>query len=101
MIMNKDTQELTQITVLIAGKPYPLKVSEADEMVVLKLVNEINEKVTTFQIQYPNKDKQDCLAMTLLSTVVDQFKAKQLPSPDEKMSKRLRSIEDLIDRMVD
>jgi cell division protein ZapA (FtsZ GTPase activity inhibitor) len=97
--MKKSAQELKQITVLIAGKPYPLKVETADEAVVLQLVNDINERVTTFQIQYPTKDKQDCLAMTLLSTVVEQFKAKQLPSPDEKMSTRMHSIEAFIDKL--
>jgi hypothetical protein len=97
--MKEENQKLIQITALIAGKPYPLKVHANDELFVQQLVNEINEKVTIFQIQFPTKDKQDCLAMTLLSTVVEQYKSKELPSPDQKATKRMRSIEEFIDRI--
>jgi len=65
------------ITVLIAGRPYPLKIKASDEEVIQTLVKGINSKVKTFQDTYPQKDKQDCLAMAVLTYAVELQKAKQ------------------------
>jgi len=65
------------ITVLIAGRPYPLKIKASDEQVIQNLVKGINDKINTFQDTYPQKDKQDCLAMAILTYAVDLQKARQ------------------------
>lgn len=70
--------EVIQITVLIAGRPYPLRVLARDEVLMHRLANEISEKVKEFQTKQPGRDKQDCLAMTCLALLVDSH-FKNLP----------------------
>lgn len=69
-----DEKELKNITVLIAGRPYPLRVEEADEASVRQIAKEVNEKISNFQLSYNKKDKQDCLSMALLTYAVDLHK---------------------------
>jgi cell division protein ZapA (FtsZ GTPase activity inhibitor) len=63
------------ITVLIAGRPYPLKIKEGDETIIRRIVKEVNDKIALFQSTYPSKDKQDHFAMALLTLSVDLHKA--------------------------
>jgi cell division protein ZapA (FtsZ GTPase activity inhibitor) len=69
-----DDKELKNITVLIAGRPYPLRVEEADEASMRQIVKEVNDKINDFQLNYNKKDKQDCLSMALLTYAVDLHK---------------------------
>ena len=93
-------QEPKNITVLIAGRPYPLKINEADEPAIRRIVKEVNEKVNRFQLTYTNKDKQDCLSMALLTYAVDLQKAKQLPANDPSLPNRLSELEALLDKVL-
>lgn len=69
-------EEVKNITVLIAGRPYPLKVRAAEEHAIRKVAKEINETINRFQMTYTSKDKQDCLSMALLTYAVDLRKHK-------------------------
>ena len=69
-----ETNELVNITVVIAERSYPLKVKEEDVNKIRGIVEELNDKVTTFQKTYSRKDKQDCLSMALLTYAVDLHK---------------------------
>lgn len=91
-----------QITIMIASKPYPLKISAEDEPVIRKIVKEINEKVNQFQLNYTNKDKQDCLALTLLSYAVDLHKFRQslTSTNDPEISDRLTQLKSLLDAVL-
>ena len=88
-----DSQETKNITVVIASRPYPLKVKQEEEASIRKIIKEINEKINRFQLTYTNKDKQDCLSMAILTYAVDLHKAQQnqtsIPSNgiDDKLSK--------------
>ena len=42
-------QETKQITVLIAGRPYRLKIKEGDEPTIRRIVKEVNEKINRFK----------------------------------------------------
>lgn len=95
-------QETKQITVLIAGRPYPLKVKEGDEPTIRRIVKEVNEKINRFQLTYTNKDKQDCLSMAILTYAVDLHKAQQSQASissngiDDKLSK----LDNLLDQLL-
>ena len=93
-------QSTKNITVLIAGRPYPLKVKFEDEPVIRKIVKEVNEKINRFQLNYTNKDKQDCLSMTLLTYAVDLHKAKQSVQQENSVSSKLSEIETLLDSLL-
>lgn len=88
------------ITVLIAGRPYPLKVKQNDEPAIRKIVKVLNEKVNRFQLSYPNKDKQDCLSMALLTYAVDLHKQQQSASVNNQVSSKLSEIETLLDNLL-
>jgi cell division protein ZapA len=64
-------KDIVRITVQIAGRPYPLKVKTTDEVAVREVIKELNDKINKFQVMYIQKDRQDCLAMTLLTYAVD------------------------------
>ena len=94
-----EEQDSKQLTVTIAGRPYPLKIKASDEPMVRQIVKEVNEKVNKFQLAYPNREKQDCLAMALLGYAVDLHKATYQPtaaSPPD-FSEQLTRIESLLD----
>ena len=68
---------MKSVEVTIAGRTFPLKVTEEEESLVLKVSEEINEKVRNLQSTYHQKDKQDCLSMALLTYAVENAKFKQ------------------------
>ena len=67
-----DNKDLININLLIADRPYPLKIKPEEEEMVRKVAKEINEKVKQFQYQYAAKDKQDYLAMCALMLGVEK-----------------------------
>lgn len=84
---------------MIAGRSYPLKVKSEDESSLREVVNEINDKVKHFQLTYTNRDKQDCLAMTLLTYAVDYNKSTQDKTSDE-INNRLNKLDSLLDEVL-
>ncbi|GAB4494599.1 MAG: hypothetical protein OHK0019_21440 [Saprospiraceae bacterium] len=65
------------VTVLIAGRPYLLKINAADEALVHRLAKEISDKTAAFKATQPSKDTQDCLAMALLTYAVELHRSTQ------------------------
>ena len=93
-----------RITVTIAGRPYALKVQAEDEPVILRLTKEINDKIRQFQITYKSKDKQDLIAMTLLTFAVDLHKTRTKATTDPSpinLSKPLQEIDNLLDHLLE
>ena len=76
-----------------------MKIKVSDEPMMRRVVKEINEKVNRFQLTYPNREKQDCLAMALLMYAVDLQKSKNQPrgvsSPE--LSDKLTHLEAILD----
>ena len=90
-----------QLTVTIAGRPYPLKIKANDEPVIRQIVKEVNEKVNKFQLTYANREKQDCLAMALLAYAVDLHKAtSQATASSPDLSDKLSRIQSLLDEAM-
>ena len=91
------SDKTTQITVLIASRPYPLKIKVGDEAVIRRIVSEVNDTITLFQNTYSAKDRQDCVAMALLTYAVDLHKTQSEPSlNDTALNDRLYRIENLV-----
>ena len=99
---NQDNKK--RITVVIAGRPYSLKVKAEDEPVILRLTKEINVKIRQFQSNYVNKDKQDLLAMTLLNYSVDLHKLRTKnttnPPSSNPLADSLQAIDNLLDDLL-
>lgn len=89
-----------QLTIIIAGRPYPLKIKAKDEPVIRRIAREINEKINKFQLTYPGREKQDCLAMALLAYAIDLHKAASRPdAPSPEISDRLSRIQAILDQL--
>lgn len=99
-----EEKDMTNITVLIAGRPYPLKVKVGDEDAIRKIVKDVNEKVNRFQLTYNKKDKQDCLSMALLTYAVDLHKSKtggdNTPSFDPVISEKINQLDELLTHLL-
>ena len=95
-----DNPEFSHITVVIAGRPYPLKVQADDEAAIRKIVKEVNERVNTFQLTYTQKDKQDCLAMALLTYAVDLFKSSQSEDSQALVAAKISRVDTLLDELL-
>jgi len=103
---------MMNITVLIAGRPYPLKIKDGEEETIRKIVKDVNEKINQFQLTYNKKDKQDCLSMALLTYAVDLNKSQNgelkgantsydTPPPDDKdLSDKIHQLDGLLDRLL-
>ena len=84
---------------MIAGRSYPVKVTDEEEDLVLKVVREINEKIKAFQVTYQQRDKQDCLSMALLTYAVEYYKRKDNTSTDEA-AKRLAELDSTLAKLL-
>ncbi|MBK7335619.1 MAG: cell division protein ZapA [Saprospirales bacterium] len=93
-------QDSLQITVLIAGRPYPLKIKSSDESVIRRVVREINDSINKFQLDYPNRDKQDGLALTALNCAGDLEKVKLSASNDPDLPEKLTQLDHLLDQLL-
>jgi cell division protein ZapA (FtsZ GTPase activity inhibitor) len=69
-------QELININVNICDRPYRLKVKPSEEENVRRAAKMINDKVKDLQSQYSAKDKQDYLAMSALTYMVEKISSK-------------------------
>jgi cell division protein ZapA len=69
-----DPEELIHINVIIADRPYPLKIKQEEEEGIRKAAKFVNEKVKEFTNNYAAKDKQDYLAMCSLMLAVEALK---------------------------
>ena len=91
----------TQITVLIASRPYPLKIKAGDEAIIRRIVSEVNDKISLFQNTYSAKDRQDWLAMAILTYAVDLHKAQSKPSlTDTALNDHLYRLENLVTSVI-
>jgi len=98
--MGEDGQETKSITVMIAGRPYPLKIKVSEEADIRRIVNELNDRVNRFQTTYGNKDKQDCLSMAALTYAVELQKATQSTTPDGAIAQKLTRLDELLDKLL-
>ena len=71
-----EEEETININLIIADRPYPLKIKQSEEEDIRRAAKEINQKVKDFQQSYSAKDKQDYLAMCALMYAVESLAAK-------------------------
>jgi len=82
MANEQQPNHIIQVTVLIAGRPYLLKINAADEGLIHRLEKEINDQTAAFKAAQPSKDTQDCLALALLTYAVELHRATRPPVPE-------------------
>ena len=75
--MSMSNTELININLVIADRPYPLKIKPEEEESVRKAAKQLNDKIRDLQKQYAAKDKQDYLAMCALMNEVENLNNKE------------------------
>lgn len=100
--MAQQGQENNPIIVVIAGRPYPLRVAARDEEGLRLLVSEINDRFNDFQVKYNDRDKQDCLVMTLLTYADELRSARNMANTSQggELAKRLEALNVLVEGML-
>lgn len=96
-----EEQEMVQITVTIAGRPYPLKIKEGDQPTINEIVKGINKKISDFKLAYNKRDEQDCMSMTLLTYAVDLHKARQAEPTVQQADTNLTTQVEQLDALLD
>jgi len=91
---------MKSIDVMIAGRSFPLKVTQEEESLVLQVTDEINEKIRNLQNIYLQKDKQDCLSMALLTYAMESAKLKRDLNGIEELRELSDQIESSILRII-
>jgi cell division protein ZapA len=95
--MSNEPADIININVLIADRPYPLKIKKAEEEDVRNAAREINEKVKQFQQVYAAKDKQDYLAMSALMYAVQHIEnQRKTISSESSFEDELKKLEDTL-----
>lgn len=86
---------LISVNIIIADRPYPVKIKRSEEEKVRSAAKLINDRVKDFQLNYEGKDKQDFLAMVSLQVVLDSIQ-NQVASFDPKIIHKLDEIDTIL-----
>ncbi|MFI5172921.1 MAG: cell division protein ZapA [Chitinophagales bacterium] len=78
--MDSEDGKLLNIQVTICDRPYRLKVKPEEEETVRKAAKIIAEKIKELQTQHTNSDRQDYLAMTVLTMMVEKLGEESKPT---------------------
>ena len=86
------------ISVLIADRPYRLKVnSETEEIEFRKAGELINEKIKEYANHFAFRDKQDLLAMVVLQFAVDVVRSEESNKYQQELGNKLAEMEKMLD----
>ena len=92
-----EEEETININLIIADRPYPLKIKKSEEEDIRIAAKEINQKVKDFQQSYSAKDKQDYLAMCALMIAVENITSKKSSGTTERnINDEILKFEDLL-----
>jgi len=92
-----DGSKLININLIIADRPYPLKIKAKEEEMVRKAARQINDQIKQYQLQYAAKDKQDYLAMCVLMYAVKAMKSEEkVVIHDSTFSEKLRELDQIL-----
>lgn len=94
------SEESIKLEVTIAGRRYPLMINANEQERIHKVVKELNNAITEFKVRYNDKDTQDHMAMTLLTTFNDLDKIRSASVENQAINK-LTEIEGLLSTMLD
>ncbi len=95
------SQELININVIVADRPYRLKIKPQEEETVRQAAKSINDKLKEFSAQYGAKDKQDYLAMVTILFAVEALNArKKHVVEDPAVTEKLAALNTLLDNVL-
>ena len=95
------SNESININVIVAVRPYRLKVKPAEEATVRKAAKMIKDKMKELQKQYEVKDKQDFLAMSALMFAVETLNTNNTPQVEQHdLTEKLNQLDGILTEFV-
>jgi cell division protein ZapA (FtsZ GTPase activity inhibitor) len=91
-------EEEVTISVLIADRPYRLKIGKEEEESVKKAVTLIEQKIREYSGHYAFKDRQDLLAMVALQFTTSYVNTDQKTDRKEPNIERLKQLDELLSK---
>jgi len=89
------------INVIVADRPYRLRINPEEEDNVRKAAQLIKDKIRDLQKMYDAKDKQDFLAMSALMFAVDSLNIQDNASTkDAKVYKKLNDLDGILSEFL-
>lgn len=93
--------ELIPVNIVIADRSYRLRIEAADEEMVRKTANLINDKITEFRNNLAGKDMQDYVAMVLLWFATEQNQSGIELVKWQEAADQLSSLERQLDKALE
>ncbi|MFN8283782.1 MAG: cell division protein ZapA [Chitinophagales bacterium] len=91
--------EQLNINLLIAGRPYKLKVSSDEEGYVRQAAKDINDKIAEYQKTLLTRDRQDFLSMIALQATADVLQNKN-KATNANIDSKLDELEAILDKQL-
>lgn len=91
--------ELIPVNIVVGDRTYRLKIEPADEEMVRKTANLINEKISSFRLQFAGKDMQDYISMVLLWFATEQKQGAN-PAETAELVQKLQALSTSIDQAI-
>ncbi len=90
---------LKKIDITIAGRKFPLKVTQEEEPRARAIEKNLNAQIHNFHLKYADKDKLDCVVMTLIMNAFDIENEQDdvAPALSEESEKTLTEIENILE----
>ena len=73
--MTEQEKNTNRISVVIAGRSYPVKATEAEARLIPIIEKKINDQIMRIQMSYKDLDMQDYLSMVLLTNEASDTEA--------------------------
>lgn len=91
--------EHLNINLLIAGRPYKLKVAQDEEGYVRQAAKDINDKIADYQKTLLTRDRQDFLSMIALQATTEVLQSKN-KATNANIDAKLDELEILLDKAL-
>ncbi len=89
-----------KINVVVAGRSFPVKVTEEEEKSVRNIEKDINSQVREFQQKYTDKDKLDLVIMVLLTKAFELDKIQSLEDDISQAHAQIDTLESTLDPLI-
>ena len=96
--MAEQEKSTKRMTIVIAGRSYPVKATEAEARLIPNIEKKINDQIMKIQLSYKDLDIQDYLSMVLLTNIMSTNNTEE-PNT-EAVSEKLDHLNSLIESVI-
>lgn len=89
-----------KINVVIAGRSFPVKVTEEEEKTVRNIEKDINSQVREYQQKYTDRDKLDLVLMVLLTKAFELDKIQSLEEDIRQAHAQLDTLDSTLNPLI-